>query len=159
MNLKILPLQYISLHPLKMAFWCKFFQLQLPFAEVLLHLQRGLGDKNDLYEKESLFIYWNENDWSSKNIRSTTQRQANFLFLFSPLTIVQIEAPSYKGEMYSLFDSIHALKNDFILTTGGNRFFLTVRKANCSCGCTSFWYGTKKCIIICGTSLLCFFFQ
>lgn len=70
--------------------------------------------------------------------KCTTQRQANFLFLFSPLTVVQIEAPSYKGEMYSLFGSTHAVKNDFVLPTGGNCFSLTVLKANCSCDCTSF---------------------
>lgn len=60
--------------------------------------------------------------------KCTTQRQANFLFLFSPLTIVQIEAPSYKGEMYSLFGSTHAVKNDFILPTGGNCFSLLLLK-------------------------------
>lgn len=75
--------------------------------------------------------------------KCTTQRQANFLFLFSPLTVVQMEALSYKGEMHSLFGSTQAVKNDFLLPTGGNCFSLTALKVNCSFDCTSFWYGTK----------------
>lgn len=66
-NINILPLLYVSLHPLKMAFCCKCAAASITLCfSVTAFAERPWGEVR-FRQKRRSFIYINENNQSSKN--------------------------------------------------------------------------------------------